>query len=195
MVNLEKGGKVLLEKENNSGTPLSEIKIGLGWDQKESGASGADFDLDATVIALGDDGKSKQDWMCYFGNLKILNGIISHSGDNLTGEGDGDDEVISVKLNELPSEVEKLLIVVNIYEAEKRNQNFGMAENSYCRILNANDGDKELVHFDLNFDASTSTGVKFATLFRKNGEWAFSADQIEFAGGLKSICDELGIPA
>lgn len=195
MVNLQKGGKVLLEKTNESGTPLSIIKIGLGWDQKPSAASGADFDLDASVICLGADGKAVAGGMCFYNALTILGGAIVHSGDNLTGEGEGDDEVITVKLNEVPAEVEKLIVVVDIYQAKERGQNFGMAENSFVRLLNANDNDTELVHFDLNFDASVATGVKFATLFRKGGEWAFSADQEEFEGGLKKITEEYNVTA
>ena len=195
MVNLEKGGKVLLEKTNESGTPLTKIKVGCGWDAKASGASGSDFDLDASIIAIKADGKAlaHPHGLCFYGQLKTLGGVISHSGDNLTGDGDGDDEVITIDLANVPAEVDKMIVVVNIYQAGQRGQNFGMAENSYCRLLNASDNDTELVHFDLNFDSSTSTGVKFATIFRKGPEWAFSADQVEFEGGLEKMKQEYSI--
>lgn len=195
MINLEKGGKVLLEKSNDSGTELKTIVIGLGWDAKQGSASGSEFDLDASLVAVGDDGKvyNGGNGFCFYNKLTILDGAIKHSGDNLTGDGDGDDEAITIKLDKLPSAVKELILVVNIYDAKNRNQNFGMADNSYIRLLNANDGDKELIHFDLNFDASTATGVKFAKLFRKGDSWAFSADQVEFEGGLETIKTEYRI--
>lgn len=199
MVNLEKGGKILLEKTNESGTPLTKIKVGCGWDMKPGSASGHDFDLDASIVCLGADGKAVPGGFLYYGAPKvdgkptILSGALVHSGDNLTGEGDGDDEVITIDLPNVPANVEKMMVVVDIYQAKSRGQNFGQVENSFVRLLNASDNDTELVHFDLNFDASTATGVKFATIFRKGAEWAFSADQTEFEGGLKKITEEYAI--
>jgi len=201
MIKLEKGGKILLEKENNSGTKLTNITIGLGWDMKEGAAAGADFDLDASLVCLGTDGKALPGGMLYYnspkvdGKLSILDGACVHSGDNLTGEGDGDDESIMIDLAKVPANVDKMVIVVDIYQAAQRNQNFGMADNSFCRLLNANNNNEELIHFDLNFDASVATGVKFATIFRKGDEWAFSADQVEFSGGLAKIVEEFSVEA
>jgi tellurium resistance protein TerD len=197
MISLQKGGKIMLEKSNESGTALKNIKVGLGWDEKPSAVQGADFDLDAAIVTLDANGNSIPGGFLYYnspknaeGLLHIFDGALTHSGDNLTGAGDGDDETINIDLSRVPANVDKMIVVVNIHEANLRGHNFGMAENSYIRLLNADNGDEELIHFDLNFDASTATGAKFATIFRKNGEWAFSADQVEFAGGLEAIVNE-----
>lgn len=190
-VDLVKGGKVKLTKEDGSG--LKQILIGLGWDAKQGAAAGSDFDLDASLYMLGADGKvSKQKDFIYFGNLKSECGSIIHQGDNLTGEGEGDDEKINVDLTKVPANIEKLVVVVNIYQAESRNQNFGMVENSFMRIVNQ-ENNEEMFKFDLNFDASIATGVMFGTLFRKDGNWAFSADQVEFEGGLESLNTKYGV--
>lgn len=188
---VEKGGKQLLEKANDSGTKLTKIGIGCGWDPKEGAATGADFDLDASILVINKEGKLV-DTLYYGtpktgGKIQLFDGALLHSGDNLTGEGEGDDETIFVELNNLPETVDKLVIVVDIYKGKSKGQNFGMVENSFVRLFNPNDGDKEMIHFDLNFDASIATGVKFATIFRKGEEWAFSADQTEFEGGLQDI--------
>ena len=199
MIKLEKGGKILLEKTNESGTALTKINIGLGWDAKPGAATGADFDLDASIVCIGADGKAVAGGFLYYNSPKvdgkptILDGALVHSGDNLTGEGDGDDETIMIDLAKVPATVDKMVVVVDIHQAASRSQNFGMAENSYVRLLNASDSDTELVHFDLNFDASVATGTKFATIFRKGTEWAFSADQVEFEGGLETVIAEYGI--
>lgn len=200
-VNLTKGGKILLEKANESGTPLTGLTIGLGWDVKPGASSGSDFDLDASIVCLGTDGNALPGGMLYYnsptvdGKLTIFGGALIHSGDNLTGEGEGDDESIMLDFSKIPAEVDKMIVVVDIYQAESRSQNFGMAENSFVRLLNPSDGNKEMARFDLNFDASTATGVKFATIFRKGTEWAFSADQVEFSGGLAEITKEYNVTA
>lgn len=192
-VNLEKGGKVLLEKNNTSGEKLETIVIGCGWDEKAGAATGGSFDLDATIIAVKADGQVRSDKdMIFYGNLKSADGSITHTGDNLTGAGDGDDEQVIVELNKIPADIEKLIVVVDIYNGKSKGQNFGMVDNAFVRLFNKKN-DEELVNFDLNFDASTGTGVKFATIFRKGDEWAFSADQVEFEGGLKSIGAEHGV--
>ena len=192
-VNLEKGGKVLLEKGNTSGEKLETVVIGCGWDEKPGSSNGADFDLDASVLLLGANNKVRNDQdMIFYGNLKSADGSVEHTGDNLTGAGDGDDESIILELNKIPSDIEKIVVVVDIYSAAARNQNFGQVENSFCRLYNKKNNE-ELVKFDLNFDASTATGVRFATIFRKDGEWAFSADQTEINGGLKTIATECGV--
>lgn len=190
-VNLEKGGKVKLEKEDGSG--LKEIIVGLGWDPKDSAAAGEDFDLDASLYMLNANGKvPTQKHFVFYGNLKSPDGSVIHQGDNLTGEGDGDDEQIKIDLSKVPEGIEKLVVVVNIYKAESKNQNFGMVENSFMRIVDVTNN-KEMFNFDLNFDASVATGVTFGTLFRKNGGWAFSADQVEFSGGLEALNTKYGV--
>lgn len=199
VLNLEKGGQLMLEKANNSGSKLEQIIVGLGWDMKPGSATGADFDLDASLVCIGSNGKALPGGFLWYntpktdGKLQIFNGSIIHTGDNLTGEGEGDDERIIINLNEVPAEVEKMIVVVDIFKASERGQNFGMAENSFIRLLNGKDNETEMIHFDLNFDASTATGAKFATIYRRNGEWAFSADQTEFTGGLNAIAAEYGI--
>lgn len=191
MVNLEKGQKVKLEKE--SGEILKNVLIGLGWDAKDSGASGSSFDLDASIYMLGADGKVKSSkGLIFYGNLKSEDGSIEHTGDNLTGEGDGDDEQVKINLQTVPEWCQKLVVVVDIYQAGSRNQNFGMVENSFIRIVNS-ENNEEMFHFDLNFDASTATGVQFGTLLRKGDKWAFSADSIEFNGGLSALNVKYGV--
>ncbi len=191
MVNLEKGQKVKLEKED--GSILKNVVIGCGWDAKDAAAGGAEFDLDASIYMVNSSGKvNSSKGLIFYGNLKSEDGAIEHTGDNLTGDGDGDDEQIKVNLEAVPADVEKLIVVVNIYEAVKRNQNFGMVENAFMRIVDTN-GDVEMFHFDLNFDASTATGVMFGTLLRKGAGWAFSADQTEFEGGLAALNTKYGV--
>ena len=201
-INLQKGGKILLEKANESGTKLTHINVGLGWDMKPSASTGSDFDLDASVLCVGADGKALPGGLLFYNSPKdaqgrphIFGGALTHSGDNLTGAGDGDDEVIMIDLTKVPAEVQEMVVIVDVYQADSRGQNFGMAENSFCRLFNPNDNNTELIHFDLNFDASTATGVKFARIFRKDSEWAFSADQVEFSGGLQKIIDEYAVTA
>ena len=190
-VNLEKGQKVKLEKEG--GESLKKVAIGLGWDQKEGAASGSDFDLDASLYALKADDKvrSNSDFI-FYQNLKGVDGSVEHEGDNLTGEGEGDDEVINIDLEKVPVEIEKLVVVVNIYQAASRNQNFGAVENSFMRIVNK-ENNEEMFKFDLNFDASVATGVIFGTLIKRGGVWNFSADQVEFAGGLEALNTKYGV--
>lgn len=191
MVNLEKGQKVKLEKESGEG--LKQVMIGLGWDEKDGNASGGTFDLDASLYAIKADGKVRSnDDFIFYGHLEGVSGAVKHTGDNLTGEGEGDDEQLLVDLTKVPAEIDKLVVVVNIYQAQQKNQNFGMVENSFMRIVNQEDN-AEMFHFDLNFDASTATGVIFGTLLRKNGAWAFSADQTEFEGGLAALNTKYGV--
>ena len=190
-VNLEKGQKVKLEKEG--GESLKQVLIGLGWDEKTGGSSGADFDLDASLYALKADGKVRSNGdFIFYGNLKGVSDAIEHTGDNLTGKGDGDDEAIKVDLTKIPDGIEKLVVVVNIYQAAQRNQNFGSVENSFMRIVNQ-ENNEEMFKFDLNFDASVATGVIFGTLIKRGTVWAFSADQTEFEGGLSALNTKYGV--
>lgn len=180
-VNVEKGQKVDLTKGNPG---LKSLKIGLGWDVNKG--SGVDFDLDAFCFGLNDQGKVPDaDSICYFGKLAIFGGSVSHSGDNLTGVGDGDDETISVDLSNVPAAVQKLVVAVNIYKAKERSQNFGMVRNAFCRCY---DGDtkQELMRYDLGEEYSTFEGVVFGELYRHSGEWKFGAVSNGFNGDINS---------
>lgn len=190
-VSLVKGQKVKMTKDN--GEKLNKVVVGLGWDAKDSAASGADFDLDASVYMLNAEGRvptSKH--FIFFNELTSPCESVKHQGDNLTGEGEGDDEKINIDLNKVPADVQKLVVVVNIFEAVRKGQNFGMVENSFMRIVNEENG-QEMFNFDLNFDSSLATGVVFGILLRKGDTWAFSAEQVEFEGGLESLNERYGV--
>jgi tellurium resistance protein TerD len=190
-VNLTKGQKVNLSKE---APQLDAVLVGLGWDVKASGSSGADFDLDAIAFLLKG-GKVKKDKdFIYFGNRNSECGAIQLSEDNLTGEGDGDDETIDIILSKVEPDVEKIAVVVNIYQAASRNQTFGMVDNAICRIVDKSNN-KELAIFDLSFDASDATGLLFGEFIRRNNEWYFNAVGSEFKEGLDSICRNFGVDA
>jgi tellurium resistance protein TerD len=187
MINLKKGQKIDLTKE----TTLKALKVGLGWDiNKYDG--GNDFDLDGIVTMTKDDECGDDDDMIYFNNIKDRNGSVVHSGDNLTGEGDGDDETITVSLDKVPADIEKLNFHIVIYEADSRGQNFGQVGNAYARVLNEENGE-ELCRYDLSEDHSTATRMLLATLYRHNGEWKFQAVGQGQSGGLNEITQEVGL--
>lgn len=194
-VSLSKGGKVSLAKAAadagiNGG--LTKVIIGLGWDiNKYDG--GAQFDLDAAAFLLGADGKVRTDADFIFYNNKEGAGIL-HTGDNRTGEGDGDDEQIKVDLAAVSSDVEKIAFTVTIDQAEARHQNFGMVENAYIRIADEATG-TELVRYDLGEDFSIETAIVVAELYRHSGEWKFNAIGSGFGGGLAALCANFGIDA
>ena len=187
-VSLTKGGNVSLTKE----APTMNIAMaGLGWDARVT--DGAGFDLDASVFMVGDDGKVLSDAsFIFFNNKASTCGSVNHMGDNRTGEGDGDDEQVKVELSKIPAEVKKLVFAVTIYDAEARNQNFGMVSNSYMRIVNHDNG-SEIARFDLSEDASTETAMIFGELYRHNGEWKFKAVGQGFAGGLSALASQHGV--
>jgi len=188
-VSLNKGGRVSLSKEAPG---LKKIKIGLGWDINTTD-TGTDFDLDASVFMLGSDNKvTENSDFIFYNNLKSKDGSVVHEGDNLTGKGDGDDEVIRVDLSKVDAKYASLAIVVTIHEAENRGQNFGQVSNAFIRIVNEADG-KELAKFELDEDYSSETSVLFGTLYRKNGEWRFKAEGSGFNNGLKGFCDKYGL--
>lgn len=178
-INLVKGQKLDLTKDAGAEPGLDSVIVGLGWDPANTGKT---FDLDASVVVIGASGKmATQGDLVFFGNLKHSSGHITHTGDNLTGEGDGDDEQIIVDLQGLINDnpdVEKLLVVVNIYDAVNKGQNFGQVNNSYMRIVDKRN-DQELARFDLNFDASADDGIIFGSLIKRNGSWYFSADNTQ----------------
>lgn len=185
-ISLSKGAKIDLTKKNPG---LNKLLIGLGWDTNKYDGQ-ADFDLDASVFLVGADGKTKEENFVFYGNLSAAG--ITHTGDNLTGEGDGDDEVIKVALNEVPADVEKLAFTVTIYEADVRKQTFGQVSNAYIRVVNEETGE-ELVRYDLEEDFSVETAIVAAEIYRHSGEWKFSAIGSGFRGGLEMLCRNYGL--
>lgn len=188
-VSLSKGQKVNLTKGNPG---LSKIIVGLGWDTNKYDG-GADFDLDAAAFLLAANGKVARDSdFVFYGNLKHSSGGVEHMGDNLTGEGDGDDEQIKVNLAAVPASVDKIGFTVTIYEAESRKQNFGQVSNAYIRIVDET-SNAELIRYDLGEDFSVETAVVVGELYRNNGEWKFNAIGSGFQGGLKALCQNYGV--
>lgn len=188
-VSLSKGQKVDLTKGNPG---LSKIIVGLGWDTNKYDG-GADFDLDAAAFLLAANGKVASDSdFVFYGNLKHSSGGVEHMGDNLTGEGDGDDEQIKVNLAAVPASVDKIGFTVTIYEAESRKQNFGQVSNAYIRIVDET-ANAELIRYDLGEDFSVETAVVVGELYRNNGEWKFNAIGSGFQGGLKALCQNYGV--
>ncbi len=177
-INLKKGQRISLKKEAPG---LTKVMCGLGWDVSESKGlfgifKGSDFDLDASVLCLTnkDKLKSKSD-VVYYGNLSHSSGSITHLGDNLTGEGDGDDEQILVDLTAVPDEILKLVFVVNIYKARQRQQNFGQVKNAFVRLVNLSDN-KEIARYSLfGEEYEGKTGMILAEVYRDQGEWKMEA--------------------
>ena len=188
-INLSKGQKVDLTKGNAG---LKSIMVGLGWDVNAFD-SGTDFDLDAAAFMCGSNGKCPTEKeFVFYGNLEHGSGSVKHMGDNLTGEGDGDDEQILIDLSKVPSNVEKIAFTVTIYDADQRRQNFGQVNNSYVRLLNS-DNDEELLRYDLGEDFSIETAVVVCEIYKHNGEWKFSAVGSGFEGGLEALCRNYGL--
>lgn len=188
-INLTKGQKVDLTKGNPG---LKKLMVGLGWDVNAYD-SGADFDLDAAAFMLGDNGKCPTEKeFIFYGNLTHPSESLKHMGDNLTGEGEGDDEQIFVDLDKIPANVSKVAFTVTIYEAESRGQNFGQVSNSFIRIVDESTG-QELIHYDLGEDFSIETAVVVGELYKYNGEWKFNAIGSGFQGGLAALCGHYGI--
>jgi tellurium resistance protein TerD len=181
-INLSKGQKVDLTKGNPG---LKNIMVGLGWDVNAFD-SGVDFDLDAAAFMLGADGKCPTDKeFVFYGNLKHASGSVNHMGDNLTGEGDGDDEQVQIDLS-------KVAFTVTIYDAETRHQNFGQVSNAFIRLVDEATN-AELIRYDLGEDFSIETAVVVGELYRNNGEWKFNAIGSGFQGGLAALCGYYGI--
>ena len=188
-VNLKKGQKVSLTKEAPG---LAKVVVGLGWDVNQFD-TGGDFDLDAAAFMLGANGKCPTEKeFIFYGNLTHPSESIKHMGDNLTGEGEGDDEQIFVDLTKIPANVSKVAFTVTIYEAESRGQNFGQVSNSFIRIVDESTG-QELIHYDLGEDFSIETAVVVGELYKHNGEWKFNAIGSGFQGGLEALCGHYGI--
>lgn len=188
-VSLQKGQKVDLTKGNAG---LSKIVIGLGWDTNKYDGS-HDFDLDAAAFLTTASGKVTSDAdFVFFNNLNHASGSVSHLGDNLTGEGDGDDEQIMVELSKIPADVEKISFTVTIFEGEQRAQNFGQISNAFIRVVDESKNE-DLIRYDLSEDYSIETSVVVAELYRHNTEWKFAAIGAGFEGGLGALCQNFGV--
>ncbi|MDX6328033.1 MAG: tellurium resistance protein TerD [Streptomycetaceae bacterium] len=187
-VTLSKGGNVSLSKEAPG---LTAVVVGLGWDVRTT--TGADYDLDASALLCGADGKVLSDQhFVFFNNLASPDRSVEHSGDNLTGGGDGDDEQIKVNLATVAAQVERIAFPVSIYDAEKRGQSFGQVRNAFIRIVNQADS-RELARYDLTEDASTETAMIFGELYRHGTEWKFRAIGQGYASGLAGIATDYGV--
>ena len=189
MISLSKGQKVDLTKGNPG---LSKLLVGLGWDVNKYDGQAA-FDLDAAAFMLGANGKvlSDSDFV-FYNNSKHTSGSVQHMGDNRTGAGEGDDEVIRVDLSLVPANVEKIDFTVTIHEAEERKQNFGQVSNAFIRIVDEAKG-QELIRYDLGEDFSIETAVVVGELYRNAGEWKFNAIGSGFKGGLRALCLNFGV--
>jgi tellurium resistance protein TerD len=187
-VSLTKGGNVSLTKQAPG---LTAVIVGLGWEPRTT--AGADFDLDASALMLNTSAKIISDnHFIFFNNLKSPDGSVEHTGDNLTGAGEGDDEQIKVNLAAVPPECDKINFPVSIYEAETRGQNFGQVRNAFIRVVNQADG-AELTRYDLSEDASTETAMVFGELYRNGDEWKFRAIGQGYASGLRGIATDFGV--
>ncbi|CAG6398022.1 TerD family protein [Streptomyces cocklensis] len=187
-VSLSKGGNVSLTKEAPG---LTAVTVGLGWDVRTT--TGTDFDLDASALLLDAAGKVVSDkHFVFFNNLKSPDGSVEHTGDNLTGEGEGDDEAIKVNLAGVPVEVDKIVFPVSIYDGETRQQSFGQVRNAFIRVVNQAGG-TEIARYDLSEDASTETAMVFGELYRSGAEWKFRAVGQGYASGLRGIAQDFGV--
>ncbi len=190
-VNLSKGQRVSLDKN------MTMALIGLGWDTNQYDG-GADFDLDASAFMLGANGRVRKDEdFIFYGNLKSQDGSVTHTGDNLTGEGDGDDEVLIIDFTKVPADVEKIAITVTIYDAQARGQNFGQVSNAYVRVArmaNANDTvGTEVLKFDLVEEFSIETALVVCEIYRYGNDWKFNAVGAGYQGGLHALCQSFGV--
>ncbi|WP_213881105.1 TerD family protein [Pseudomonas sp. dw_358] len=187
-LSLQKGGNLSLSKTDPA---LNQLLIGLGWNPRAT--NGAEFDLDASALLLGTDGKVRSDAdFIFYNQLKSTDGSVEHTGDNRTGAGDGDDEVLKVDLGAVPVDVDKVLFLVTIHDAEARKHSFGQVGGAYIRVLDEVTS-AEVVRYDLAEDASVETAMIFAELYRSNGEWKFRAIGQGYAGGLKSVANAYGM--
>lgn len=187
-VSLSKGGNVSLSKAEPG---LKLVLVGLGWDAR--GTDGADFDLDASVFLLKADRKVRTDSdFIFYNNLRSVDGSVTHTGDNRTGAGDGDDEAIEVNLERIPPEITTLAFTVTIHEADVRRQNFGMVSSAFIRIVN-NERGTEIARYDLSEEASIETAMNFGEIYRQGSEWKFRAVGQGFKGGLEPLARSFGV--
>ncbi len=187
-VSLTKGGNVSLTKQAPG---LTAVLVGLGWDTRTT--TGADFDLDASAMICGPGGKVLSDQhFVFYNNLTSPDGAVEHTGDNLTGEGEGDDEAVKVDLKSLAGDVDKVVFPVSIYDSATRGQSFGQVSNAFIRVVNQADG-AEIARYDLTEDASTETAMVFGELYRNGAEWKFRAVGQGYASGLEGIARDYGV--
>ncbi|MDH6284122.1 TerD family protein [Prescottella agglutinans] len=187
-VSLAKGSNVSLSKQSAN---LTSITVGLGWDQRTT--TGADYDLDASALLCGEDRKVLSDsHFVFYNNLKSPDGAVEHTGDNLTGEGEGDDESLNIDLTALDQRVTNIYFPVSIHDAVDRGQSFGQVINAFIRIVDRNTG-VELARYDLSEDASTETAMIFGEVYRNGAEWKFRAVGQGYASGLAGIARDYGV--
>ncbi len=188
-INLSKGQKVDLTKGNAG---LDNILAGLGWDTNRYDG-GHDFDLDVSVFMTGDSGKVEADTnFVFYNNPQDAAGSVIYAGDNRTGEGEGDDESVTITLSKVPANVQKISFTVTIHEADARGQNFGQVSNAYIRILDTAKNE-ELIRYDLGEDYSIETAIVVGELYRHGGDWKFAAVGSGFQGGLAVLCQYFGL--
>lgn len=188
-INLSKGGNVNLSK---TAPTMNKVDLGLGWNPRAT--DGKAFDLDAVAFITGEDGKVRVDGDFVFFNQKVSPcGSVTHNGDNRTGDGDGDDETISVDLSKVPLDVAKIVFAVTIHEGQQNNQNFGMVDKAYIRVINQDANGEEVARFDLSEDGSIEVAMIFGELYRHSGEWKFKAVGQGFSGGLGALAASYGV--
>tara|TARA_Y100000588_G_C14224450_1_gene912473 strand:+ start:503 stop:1078 length:576 start_codon:yes stop_codon:yes gene_type:complete len=187
-ISLSKGQKIDLTKDNN----LSKAIIGLGWDTNRYDG-GYDFDLDASAFLVNSAGKAVNDHdFVFYNNLQHPSGGVIHTGDNRTGEGDGDDEQLIIEFGKIPADIERVAITVTIHDAVTRSQNFGQVSNAFVRVLNEESG-VELMRYDLTEEYSIETAMVVCELYRHGSEWKFNAIGSGFQGGLAALCQNYGL--
>jgi tellurium resistance protein TerD len=187
-ISLQKGGNVNLSKTDPN---LKQVLLGLGWDARST--DGVDFDLDASIFMVTESGKVRSDSdFIFYGQLRSPCGSIEHTGDNRTGAGDGDDEALKIKLDQIPAAVTRLVVAVTIHDAQARKQNFGMVHDAFIRLVNI-ETNIEITRFDLSEDYSTETAMVFGEIYRYGGEWKFKAVGQGYAGGLRALAIQHGV--
>jgi tellurium resistance protein TerD len=187
-VSLTKGGNISLSKTDPS---LKNLIVGLGWDARPT--DGADFDLDASAFMVKEDGKVRSDSdFIFYNQTKSTCGSIEHTGDNRTGAGDGDDESLVVLLDKIPADIQRIVFVVTIHDADSRKQNFGQVSQAYVRVVNK-DSNSEVARYDLSEDASIETAMVFGEIYKNGAEWKFKAVGQGYSGGLAALARQYGI--
>ncbi len=189
-ISLQKGGNVNLSKEAPG---MKKMLVGLGWDVRATDGDG--FDLDASAFLLNEAGKVRGDTdFIFYNQTKSTDGSIEHTGDNRTGDGEGDDESIIVDLSKVPADIHKIAVCVTIHDAVARKQNFGMVNSAYVRCVNAADN-VEVAKYDLSEDASVETAMIFGEIYRNGSDWKFKAIGQGFQGGLGPLAKSFGVNA
>lgn len=187
-LSLSKGHNLSLTKADPG---LKRAMVGLGWDPRTT--SGTDFDLDASALLIGENGKVRSnDDFIFYNQLQAANGSVVHQGDNRTGLGDGDDEQILIDLSLVEPDVQRIVITVTIDQGDVRGQNFGQVRDAFCRVVNE-DSQQEIVRYDLSEDAAAETAMIFSEIYRNGSEWKFRAVGQGYSTGLRGIATDFGI--